>query len=187
VTARLAITLALLASVGCGWRAGMGAPDGVRSVGVEIFSVDRTVLERGLAPDLHRELSQAVSDLVGAPLAAPEAADLVVRGTIDDYRRRSGIRNRDNELVETGVRIVIEAELAERSSGRRIGRRTSSRVWSGYGLDDSGNEADARSRALRYLAQGIVIDLFGSAATAEPPPPAEPEVPRGGTVEPPRD
>ena len=96
--------LALLAAgaawaAGCGWNRGLTVGEGVHSVGVEIFRTERDVLERGLEADLHAALSRAVSDLVGARLVAPEDADWVVRGTIAGYRRRGGIRNRQNQQI----------------------------------------------------------------------------------------
>jgi hypothetical protein len=171
----LATLLALAAgAAGCGWHRGLSVAEGVDSVGVEIFRTDRDVLERGLEAELHAELSRAVTDLVGARLVAPEDADWVVRGTIAGYRRRGGIRSRQNQLLETGVQLDLRAELVARSApGASGGTRasTAASVWSGYALDVPLNESDARQRALRHLAETIVLELFAEAelrAEAEP-------------------
>ena len=177
-----------LLSAGCGWNRGMLLPGTARTVGVEIFRTDRRVYERGLETALHRELTRAVSDLVQAPLVRPEDADLVLRGSIAGYRRRTGIRNQDNRLLETGVLIEIKAELitrraliaaaraeAEAAEAAEAGgtatpaavengsRAQDVRVWSGHALDNVGNEGAARNRALRYLAETIVLELFSEA------------------------
>lgn len=187
------------ALAGCGWQRGLVAPEDGARVGVEVFRLGRDVFERGLEAELHAELTRAVSDLVGARLVAPERADWVLRGTIEGYRRRGGIRSRENQLRETAVQLDIRAELVARRDGRgalppapaaagrplpggeaapgegaaggaaapdaAADRTTQVRVWSGYGLDVPTNERPARQRALRFLAETIVLDLF-----AQPPP-----------------
>ncbi len=160
--ARALALLALAALCACGWRSGMDLPQGAGSVGVEIFGLvaeSDDVPVRDLEPLMHEQLSRAVSDLVGAPLAASGEADVLVRGRLLGYRRRGGIRSPDNELLETGIRIVLEAELVRRASGEVLGR-TQAQVWSGYVVGAPENELAARERALRHLAQRVVLDLF---------------------------
>jgi hypothetical protein len=156
--------LALLVLLGaCGWRSGLPLPPDADSVGVELFDPDPDVYERGLEPLLHEQLTRSVSDLVALPLRSPERADLVVRGRILEYRRRSGVRNEDNQLLESGVRVVIEAELVERTTGRRLGSSARVALWSGHALDSPANEGAARDRALHNLAERVVLDLFQGA------------------------
>lgn len=159
--------LGALALAGCGWSAGLSAPDEDSTIGIEVFDVHREVLERGLAPELHEELTLAAANLVDAPLVGPDHADYVVRGTIVEYRRRGGIRSEDFELLETAIRIRVEARLVDRRTGETIGEPVRTHVWSGYGLDAPNNEDAARERALHYLAETIILDLFGP-ADAEP-------------------
>lgn len=160
-----------LALSGCGWSAGLAAPDEGSTIGIEVFDVDRDVLERGLAPLFHSQLTRAASDLVDAPLVAPDSADYVVRGKIIEYRRRGGIRSEDFELLETAIRIRVEAWLVDRRTGETVGERVQNHVWSGYGLDAATNEDTARERAIHYLAETIVLDLFGPADATPPAPP----------------
>lgn len=150
--------LALLAPA-CGWRAGLVVPAGHDSIGVEVVTRTREVVERGLEPRLTDELSRAVSDLVGLPLARPGAAALVVRGQVVDYRRRGGVRSTGNVLLESAVYVEVTAELFDRRRGVVL-RPAASRVWSGYALDDPAGEATARDRALRHVAETLVLELF---------------------------
>ena len=158
---------------GCGWSAGLVLPEGVRTVGVEVFPRDRLVLERGLEPRLADALSQAVSDLVGAPLATPRDADWVLEGEIVEVRRRAGIRSTDNRILETAVRVRIEARLVDRRSGAVTAATTEPYVWGGYALDQPGNEDLSEDRVLRYLAETIVLDLFTATPRSNPDGPAE--------------
>lgn len=167
--------LALLAGAGaCGWHTGLVPAELIgpgRTVGVEIFLPNRErVLARDLEPFLHEELSRAVSDLVDVPLAPPERADVVMRGRIVEVRRRSGIRRANtggpdplNDLLETSLRIVVSAELVERTTGKVLRPARNSGVTSGYAVSLENEEA-ARQRAFRTLAETLVLELFGNEA-----------------------
>jgi lipopolysaccharide assembly LptE-like protein len=137
----------------------------LRTVGVEFFANDSPV--RDLERDLQAALSRSVERLVRAPLISPKHSDVVLRGRILDYARRSGIRSPQNQLLETGVRIVVEGELARRPAPGQdpadpslILRRTRFGTESGYRLLETQGEADARTRVLENLADRLVLDLF---------------------------
>ncbi len=157
----LGILALLCGTAGCGWHAALALPEGARRVGVEIFETHREVLERGLEPLLCDEISRAVTDWIGAPLESPSRADLLVRGRILEYRRRPGIRNSENQLVETGLYFAAAAELVDRRSGRIVVPTKEAHVWSGYSTEVSlANEQAARARALRHVADSLVLELF---------------------------
>ena len=155
----LALVVCSLCSA-CGWHAGLVAPEGARSIGVEAVERDGKVLERGLEPELTDALSEAVVDWVDLPLVRAARADLVVRAKVLEYRRRGGVRNQDNELVETAVFVRASAELFDRRTGRPVGNAVQAQEWSGFGLDDPANEEDARARALRHVAVSLILELF---------------------------
>ena len=174
---RLALSLGLgfvFLGSGCGWHAGLASPAGARSVGVEVVERAGKVLERGLEPQLTDALSEAVVDWVELPLVRPAEADLVVRAEVLEYRRRGGVRNLENELVETAVLVRASAELIDRRTGRPVGASVQAQEWSGYGLDDPTNEDAARERALRHVAVSLVLALFEPGAAA---PERQPESP----------
>lgn len=151
----LALALALLP--GCGWHTGLVPPGGAHSVGVEYF--DNDTPERDIEAELSGELGRSLLQLVDAPVVPPEEADVVLQGRIEVYRRRGGVRNEDNVLLEAGVRIAVRAELVDRRSGTALGS-TRAAVWSNYAVDVATNEREARRRALRYIADQLVLDLF---------------------------
>jgi len=143
---------------------------------VQAVTREGTLLERGLEPELTDALSRAVVDWVDLPLESPARADLVVRAEILDYRRRGGVRNVENELVETAVLVRASAELYDRRSGRVLGPAVIAQQWSGFALEESravSNEEDARERAIRSVAQTLVLDLFQALPTTPGPDPSE--------------
>ena len=175
---RGAVRLAALALVcsACGWHSGLTGPGGAHSVAVLAATREGTVLERGLEPLLTDALSKAVVDWVDLPLVAPEHADFVIRPKVLEFRRRGGVRNRDNELLETAVLVRAQAELVDREG--KVRGVVQAQEWSGYALDDPSNEDAARDRALRHVADSLVLELFapGSAVDAGAAPPARPDL-----------
>lgn len=159
---RIAALLALLLAAGCGYSTSLQAPDRKGSVGIEIFGNDS--YERDLERPFDDQLTTAFRELVDAPLVDVSRADVLVRGTIRSYYRRPGIRSPDNQLLETGVTIEVTAALFDRASGKRMTEDYKATSSVGYlvgGVTE--NELDARDRALRHIAQELVLDLFAPA------------------------
>ncbi len=165
---RALLALALTAVTGCGYRSGFVPPELGQTVAVEFFGNDSKV--RNLEVELQANLTDALNRMVHAPLVAPETADFVVRGRITNYSRRRGIRNPDNVLLETGVRIGVQARLirrrwlAEGELAEELVEEGSFGGETGFRLEEFGGEAAARQRVLRNIADRIVMDLFGSLA-----------------------
>ncbi|TAJ01966.1 MAG: hypothetical protein EPO68_18435 [Planctomycetota bacterium] len=159
----LALLAACIAS--CGWHTARLKPADAHSVGVEIFGIDvlkDRVPLRDIEPEVHAALSRAVSDLVDLPLVQSDRADVVVRGRVLQYRRRGGIRNSENELLETGVRVQLEAVLVDRRTETELAKATSA-LWSGHVVGGPDEERKARERALESLCDRLVLELFGTA------------------------
>lgn len=107
------LMLGLAGLVGCGYSTGLTVPEGTgKTVGIEFFE-NRTP-ERDIEREFHVELSRAVIDYVRAPLVPPEEADLVIRGTMVRFSRRDGVRSGDNELLESGIHVQVQASLWRR-------------------------------------------------------------------------
>jgi hypothetical protein len=111
--------------------------------------------------------------MVPVRLVDPGRADLIVRGRVINYTRRSGIRSPQNKLLETGVRITVEASLIDPTQRYgpkgeplppRVLRHTITLAESGYRLDENDGERAARQRAMRNLADRLTLDLFGPVA-----------------------
>ena len=108
----------------------------------------------------HQALTRSTRDHVEARLLAPEAADLVVRGRITYYGRRAGLRSTENTWVESGVIIDAEAQLFDRRQGTELGPSIHAGTTIGYTLAAAENETAARDRALRHLADRMILELL---------------------------
>lgn len=108
----VALALAALATA-CGYSTGLTVPEQAgRTIGIEFFE-NRTP-ERDIELEFHTQLSQAVIDLVHAPLVPPERADVVIRGTMLRFSRRYGVRDADNQLEESGIIVHVQGGLWRR-------------------------------------------------------------------------
>ena len=163
--ATLAGFLGLLLAAGCGYSSGFQVAGEPRSIGVEIFGNESP--ERDLEIPLQDELTRALRNLSNAAVESPSRADVVVRGSIRTYHRRSGIRNEDNIQLETGVTIEVDAALYRR--GSTVPERGPFRATESVGYLIGGaqdvielrrNEREARERALRHIAEELVLDLL---------------------------
>ncbi|MBK7645182.1 MAG: hypothetical protein IPJ19_19405 [Planctomycetes bacterium] len=157
---RLLVVLGLALGAGaCGYNAGLRVSEHHDSVGVEILGND--TYERDLEPEVHDELTRVLRDQSDAHLVDPRDAQAVVRGTISAFHRRGGIRNRENQLLETGLYIEVQAKLFVGGNEAPV-RSSTAGAWVGYTLDNPlGNEREARQRAMRHIAEEIVLELFG--------------------------
>jgi hypothetical protein len=158
VSRQVAALLAALAPA-CGYSSGFLVED-PRTVAVEIFQNDSK--ERDLESELHAELTESMNRMVHAPLVSPSGADLLVRGTLLAYERRSGIRSPQNVLLETGVRISVRAQLVRRRGPYRPGGGQG-------GLPELEGEPDVLQPPERpeHFAEGEPV------APPEPPPPSD--------------
>jgi len=157
VLAVLASLAAALAAGACGYSNNLRVASRYPSVGIEIFGNDSFV--RDIEVPLNNQMTLALRDISDARLVEPSRADAFVRGRVISYTRRAGIRSPDNLLLETGVRIEVEAELFKRGSLEPVRRaRASSTV--GYTTDNLDNENSARNTALHHVAEELILTLF---------------------------
>lgn len=158
----------LLAVAACGWHQGLVVPESageVHSIGIEIFGNESP--EPDLEADFAPFLSRAVSDYLDLDLVSPSRGDLVIRGTVINFRRRNGIRSSDNQLLEGSVRVEVTAELVRRADGEVL-ESASTGLWAEYptgtpALTTPGvGEEPARARLFKNLADRLVLELFES-------------------------
>lgn len=156
----LALTLVALivALSGCGYSAGVRLPAEARTVGVAVFDNSTPF------PEVERDIFVALSDqaarMIEADIAAPQSADLTVRGQILEYRRLYGVIGVENELQQTGVYVRLYAWVEDNRIGERIGATMLFDQAVRYVIRVGEEEEGARREALAQLGQEVLIDLF---------------------------
>ena len=155
---RALLLLLSLALTGCGYSAGVRLPGDAETVGVAVF--DNTTA----FPEVEREVFVAISDqaarMIEADVAAPQGADITVRGQILEYRRLYGVVGVENELQQTGVYIRLYAWIEDNRIGERIGAQVLFDQAVRYVIRVGQEEEGARRDALAQLGQEILLDLF---------------------------
>lgn len=163
----LALAALLLgAAAGCSYRSSLSLPAPYESIGIELFS--NSSLEPDLEVELHRALVRNARELLDGPVVAPGRARLLLRGEVLEYRRRSGIRSRENVQLETGLTVRARAFLVDARDERVVAAPVTVSTQIGYALDRrTVNEAEARRRVLGNLAQRIVLELVARSEAAQ--------------------
>ena len=146
---------------GCGYSSGLRVSEEHASIGIEFFG--NGTYERDLERPLDDEITRAIRDMSDAPIVAAKSADVIVRGTIRSYFHLGGIRSKENQLLETGVAIEVEAALVDRKTSKVIKGPFKAFSAIGYLTGDPLNEPVARDRALHHIAEELVLDLFADA------------------------
>jgi hypothetical protein len=154
---RWLLGLSALGLGACAYHAGFQLPDRYESFGVEIFA--NSSREPDLERPLHTALTRSLADHTSARILRPRQADAIIRGRIISSERRSGIRSPQNEWLESGKRLKVEAQLLDRQSGEVLAE-ASTFVEVGFVFDDHGGELGAERYALENTAQRLVIELL---------------------------
>ncbi|MDF1838841.1 MAG: LPS assembly lipoprotein LptE [Planctomycetota bacterium] len=157
ICAKLALGFLAFHLASCAYRAGYDLPERYSSYGVEIFA--NSSREPDLERPLHDALTRTLADHAGARILRPSLADAVIRGRILTSERRGGIRSPQNEWLESGKRLLVQAELVDSASGEVLSQ-TRTFVQVGFVFDHHGGEAGARDYALDNAAQRLVIELL---------------------------
>ena len=144
-------------------RAGLPSPEGATTLAVA-FPGNETRL-RDLEQEVGLALAEAALERLTLAPAAPQDADLVLRGQILDYRGRGGVRSDTNVLLEASTEIRVALELFEPGTGAVIATAERS-LEAGFLADPltspfrPTDSFPARDRIVRNLAEGLVLDLF---------------------------
>jgi len=150
------LLLASLAS--CGYTSGIRLPADARTIGVTVF--DNLGPQPEVERDLFACLSSQANRMIDAELVAPQNADLVIRGEIVEYRRLHGILNKEGQLQQSGVRLILRAWIEDQRLGVRIGDTMQVDQAVRYVIHAGQEEFGARTTALQHLCQELILDLF---------------------------
>lgn len=161
-SATLSLVVCLLA--GCGYSLGYQAPPGARTIAVPIFQNATVGLRRELEYDLTLLVRREIQSRTDLTLADSESADLVLRGTIREFREDIVVEGQRDRKEESNVRAIVDVVLEDYLNGVKYPRRV--RDDQPFSPRQGEDFADGRRRALENLAERIVASIE---YWAEPP------------------
>lgn len=146
-----------LSLMGCGYTLGFRAPPGVTTIAIPVFSNNTFPLRREVEyelTDLVRKEIQARTDL---ELVDSEDADMVVYGTLRDFRERVVTEGALDEKLESRLRITVTLIVEDYRNRRQW--RESVRTREPVSVEIGETISDGRRRGIANLAEKIVNTL----------------------------
>ncbi len=170
---RLLMTLSLisiLAVSGCGYTTSSLLPPRLKTIYVDNFknSINVTAeqselrMYRGYRPGMEVEITKAVIDRFmfdgNLKVAPEEKADLVLKSELIDYKRDSLRYDANDNVEEYRVKLIVNMELKEVSSGMVLWTEKGFAGETTYRISGSGakNESVAIKDAVSDLARRVV-------------------------------
>jgi hypothetical protein len=159
--AAVGLLLAAAGAGGCGYTPGYRTPDSVSTIAVPIFDNQTFPLRREVEYDLTSAFRRQIQSRTALSLVDHGDADMVVHGTIVDFRERVVAEGRRDEKIESSVFLDVLLIVED----RRNNRRWEERVRVQEPLSYIGGEGfdEARARAIENMAQRMLeaIEFWG--------------------------
>lgn len=156
LTPIILLACALVSLVGCGYSLGHRAPPGVRTVAIPIFHNATFPLRREVEFNLTSAVRQELQRRSSLRLVDSENADMVLRGTILEFRETLLVEGDRDEKVESSVFAVVSLALEDKFNGYEIElpRVTTSEPFSpsNQGSFESGSRSVVERLAERIVA-----------------------------------
>lgn len=157
---RGSILLVFLLLNGCLYSlTGGGLPGHIDTIAVEQF--ENTTSQPLIESELETRLQQEVPRNLGVQLAAPDAADAIVRGRITGYDElAASVRpSRDPSdripVVQRQVRITYEAEIYDLREDRPLWQARAQSVVANFQPDSESPEV-GRTRAIQEVVRQVI-------------------------------
>ncbi len=178
--ARCAASLLFLCGVsGCGYTLGFRAPPGARTVAVPIFNNATFPLRREVEFELTSAFRQEVQARTGLVLIDESSnPDLVVRGRILDFRERVVAEGRLDQKTESQVLALVELQIENYLDGTR--RIEAVNDLEPFSILAGETFAVGRRRAIRNLAEKLVVAMEDWTGSLPEPPEEGGAAPGGG-------
>ncbi|MBI4583943.1 MAG: hypothetical protein HY717_07965 [Planctomycetes bacterium] len=149
----LAALLLVLAS-GCGYTLGYRTPPQVLTIAVPIFHNATFPLRREVEFDLTSLVRQEIQKRTALAVVPEDEADLVLRGTIVDFREHLVVEGRNDAKIESNIDAVVDLVVEDYQNGVQMKRRV--RTVEPFSLLAGETFNEGRRRALGNLAERIV-------------------------------
>lgn len=153
-TALRILSLMILALPGCGYTLGYRTPPGVETVGVPIFQNTTFPLRREVEFDLTSRVRKGLERRSPLRVVHSGEADLVLRGTILEFRESLVIEGERDSRVESNLVAVVDVALEDYVNGTRLVRRIT--TTEPFSVAAGESFETGRGRAIDNLAERIV-------------------------------
>lgn len=144
-------------AAGCGYGLGYRAPPGVETVAVPIFQNGTFPLRRDIEYEVTDALRKEILARTSLRLVDSGEADLVLLGTIREYRTPTAAEGPRDSRIEASLVVVVGLVVEDYSSGRRSDVEI--RVAEPYSPQLGETDLDARDRAVRSLAERMLLAI----------------------------
>ena len=154
---RCCLAVWALSVAGCGYSLGYRAPEGVETVAVPIFENRTFPLRREIEYELTDALRREIQARTPLALWDSEEADLVLLGTVREFRTPTAAEGPRDERIEATLGIVVSLLVEDHRNGTRS--EVEIRVAEPYSPQLGETELIARGRSVRNLAERMVAAI----------------------------
>ncbi|MCZ6692234.1 MAG: LPS assembly lipoprotein LptE [Planctomycetota bacterium] len=154
------LMLALVTGTGCGYSFGVVRHEGVESVYVKIFGYRELEHRREIEFDLAQAVGEEMISRSGLEITGPKDADAVLEGEILRFQEQVITEDRNNNVLESSVVIVLNLRLI-RSDGAVLVDRRKLTERAEFSVGSGKSEQAARREVFNELAEQIVFALEG--------------------------
>jgi hypothetical protein len=149
------LSICLLELNGCGYSSAFRAPPGVRTVAVPTFNNATFPLRRELEYELTAALRREILSRTNLKLADARDADLVIHGTIREFRQPVVAEGQRDQVLESTLVIAVAVTVEDHAGRKRW--RENVRKEEPFSAQLGETLEQARSRAITNLAERILL------------------------------
>ena len=149
------LSTCLLVLSGCGYSSAFRAPSGVRTVAVPTFNNATFPLRRELEYELTSAVRREILSRTNFKLVDSRDADLVIHGTIREFRQPVMAEGSRDQVLESTLVISVAVTVEDYASGKRWQENV--RKEEPYSVQLGETVDQARNRAIVNLAERILL------------------------------
>jgi len=149
------LSICMLELSGCGYSSAFRAPAGVRTIAVPTFNNATFPLRRELEYELTAALRREVLSRTNLKLVDTSDADLVVHGTIREFREPVVAEGRRDQVLESTLVMSVTVIVEDYARGKRWQENV--RKDEPFSVQLGETLEQARDRAIANIAERILL------------------------------
>ncbi len=147
----------LVVAVGCAYTLGPREPEGVRKIAVPTFNNNTFRLRRELEFDLTDAVRREIQGRTSMQLVSRAEADMLIVGTITDFRESVVSEGRQDQTLESS--IVITVDLVIENYANQTTWRDRIVDWEPFSVASGESIDSARLRAIANIAEEVLFRI----------------------------